>query len=221
MKEKKHITIIGGGMGGLALGQALLKYSDLLTFTIYERDESPSYRSQGYQISVHDYGVKALESLELNGFNELMKENPIEGIMILRNNDLIPYVKLPKADGSLVNRFKLRDLLLQNLLLSSLSFTLPFFYIVGFNHVGNATEKFFWYWLFIFMFQATMCFIGEFYVALTPNEATTQGTFAICLDFLASSNHFPISSFVVCFFPCSIGWFNKYNSWIVLWFSHC
>jgi 2-polyprenyl-6-methoxyphenol hydroxylase-like FAD-dependent oxidoreductase len=121
MKEKKHITIIGGGMGGLALGQALLKYSDLLTFTIYERDESPSYRSQGYQISVHDYGVKALESLELNGFNVLMKENPIEGIMILRNNDLIPYVKLPKADGSLVNRFKLRDLLLQNLLPSSSS----------------------------------------------------------------------------------------------------
>jgi 2-polyprenyl-6-methoxyphenol hydroxylase-like FAD-dependent oxidoreductase len=118
MNEKKHITIIGGGMGGLALGQALLKHPNL-NFTIYERDESISHRSQGYQISVHDYGVKALQSLQLNGFDALMQENPIEGIMILQNNDLIPYVKLPKADGSLVNRFKLRDLLLQNLLSSS------------------------------------------------------------------------------------------------------
>jgi ABC-type multidrug transport system permease subunit len=45
---------------------------------------------------------------------------------------------------------------------------------VGFNHVGNATEKFFWYWCFNFLQQATMLFLGEFYVALTPNEASSQ-----------------------------------------------
>lgn len=62
------------------------------------------------------------------------------------------------------------------LLMSSLSFTLPFFFIVGFDHVGNVTEKFFWYWFFNFLMQSNMVFLGSFYVALAPNEATTQGT---------------------------------------------
>lgn len=73
------------------------------------------------------------------------------------------------------------------LLLASLSFTLPFFYIVGFDNVGDKIGKFFWYWFFHFLWQGTMMSLGSFYVALTPNEATTQGMLShsiiIHLDF--------------------------------------
>lgn len=61
------------------------------------------------------------------------------------------------------------------LMAASLAFTLPFFFIVGFDNVGNTTVKFFWYWLFNFMLQGTMIFLGQFYVALAPNEPTTMG----------------------------------------------
>jgi hypothetical protein len=35
------------------------------------------------------------------------------------------------------------------LILSSLCFTLPFFYIVGFQNVGHTSGKFGYYWLFV------------------------------------------------------------------------
>ena len=60
------------------------------------------------------------------------------------------------------------------LILSSFSFTLPFFYIVGFDNVGFITQKFFWYWFFIFLLQGTMLFLGQFFIALTPTEATAN-----------------------------------------------
>jgi hypothetical protein len=61
------------------------------------------------------------------------------------------------------------------LLIASIAFTLPFFFIVGFNFVGNVVQKFFWYWLFNFLLQATLVYLGIFFVALAPDEATTQG----------------------------------------------
>lgn len=50
-------------------------------------------------------------------------------------------------------------------MLASLSLTLPFFYIVGFDNVGNIPEKFMWYWFYNFPLQGTMLFMGEFFVA--------------------------------------------------------
>jgi ABC-type multidrug transport system permease subunit len=61
------------------------------------------------------------------------------------------------------------------LFVSSLSFTLPFFYIIGFDYTGDTNERFFWYWFLNFLLQATMIFISELFVALTPNEQTSQG----------------------------------------------
>ena len=45
---------------------------------------------------------------------------------------------------------------------------------MGFDNVGNVTQKFFWYWFFNFLHQATMLFMGEFFVSLAPNEQTAQ-----------------------------------------------
>ena len=59
--------------------------------------------------------------------------------------------------------------------LASLSFTLPFFYIVGFQHVGNATAKFFWYWLFQGLFTFVMVYFGQLFAALCPSQQSAQG----------------------------------------------
>eukprot|EP00981_Chlorochromonas_danica_P010362 scaffold3153_cov253-Ochromonas_danica.AAC.3 len=60
------------------------------------------------------------------------------------------------------------------LILGALSLSLPFFYIVGFNNVGPVTQKFFWFWFFNFLLEATMLFMGVFFVYLAPNESTCQ-----------------------------------------------
>eukprot|EP00981_Chlorochromonas_danica_P008106 scaffold2008_cov295-Ochromonas_danica.AAC.1 len=60
------------------------------------------------------------------------------------------------------------------LLIGAISFSLPFFYIVGLNNVGAVTQKFFWFWMFNFLLEATMLFLGVFFVYLAPDEATTH-----------------------------------------------
>jgi len=49
---------------------------------------------------------------------------------------------------------------LPNIILGSLAFTLPFFYIVGLDGPGDTTHKFFWYWLFQLLMQASMVYRG-------------------------------------------------------------
>jgi energy-coupling factor transporter ATP-binding protein EcfA2 len=60
------------------------------------------------------------------------------------------------------------------LLVSSVLFVIPFFFIVGFDQDGVA-EKFFFYWLFQGLYMCTLVFIGQLYSALLPSEAIAQG----------------------------------------------
>ncbi|OTA91349.1 hypothetical protein M434DRAFT_388951 [Hypoxylon sp. CO27-5] len=46
-----HILIIGGGLGGLLLGQILRK--NKISFEIFERDQSDNMRTQGWAIGLH------------------------------------------------------------------------------------------------------------------------------------------------------------------------
>ncbi|KAK4170532.1 FAD-dependent urate hydroxylase [Cladorrhinum sp. PSN259] len=50
--QNLHILIIGAGIGGLTLAQALRKHS--ISFEIFERDASPSARGQGYALGLYD-----------------------------------------------------------------------------------------------------------------------------------------------------------------------
>lgn len=84
------------------------------------------------------------------------------------------------------------------LLVSSLAFVLPFFYIVGFDYLGDTTQRFFWYWFFNFLYQASMLFVSEFFTALTPNDQTAQvlaGLFntlsGLFCGFLIAEQNFP------------------------------
>lgn len=57
----RPILIIGGGLSGLALGQGLKQSS--IPFRIFERDDSASFRAQGYRIRIGSEGATALQKL--------------------------------------------------------------------------------------------------------------------------------------------------------------
>ncbi|CAF0779780.1 unnamed protein product [Didymodactylos carnosus] len=60
--ELKTVTIIGGGLGGLALAQ-LLQNSGLKV-TVYERDVKEDGREQGYYIGLNKMGIDVLKNIE-------------------------------------------------------------------------------------------------------------------------------------------------------------
>jgi cation diffusion facilitator CzcD-associated flavoprotein CzcO len=51
MPTKPTVLIIGGGLGGLALGQVLSK--NKIPFRIFDRDASATARSQGWCLTLH------------------------------------------------------------------------------------------------------------------------------------------------------------------------
>jgi 2-polyprenyl-6-methoxyphenol hydroxylase-like FAD-dependent oxidoreductase len=53
-----HVAIIGGGMGGLCLANGLKKAG--ISIAVYERDQSPDSRPQGYRIHIDPQGSTAL-----------------------------------------------------------------------------------------------------------------------------------------------------------------
>jgi 2-polyprenyl-6-methoxyphenol hydroxylase-like FAD-dependent oxidoreductase len=53
-----HVAIIGGGMGGLCLANGLKKAG--ISVAVYERDQSPDSRPQGYRIHIDTQGSTAL-----------------------------------------------------------------------------------------------------------------------------------------------------------------
>ena len=55
--------------------------------------------------------------------------------------------------------------------MSSLIFTLPFFYIVGFDGVGNVAQKFFFHWAFEALYMSTLVYLGQFLAAVMPTAA--------------------------------------------------
>jgi 2-polyprenyl-6-methoxyphenol hydroxylase-like FAD-dependent oxidoreductase len=59
MKDRAfHVAIIGGGMGGLCLANGLKNAG--ISVAVYERDQSPDSRPQGYRIHINPQGSTAL-----------------------------------------------------------------------------------------------------------------------------------------------------------------
>jgi 2-polyprenyl-6-methoxyphenol hydroxylase-like FAD-dependent oxidoreductase len=57
-QQKRHVLIIGGGIGGLCLAQGLKKAG--VSVAVFERDETPTSRSQGFRVHIDPQGSTAL-----------------------------------------------------------------------------------------------------------------------------------------------------------------
>jgi energy-coupling factor transporter ATP-binding protein EcfA2/ABC-type multidrug transport system permease subunit len=94
------------------------------------------------------------------------------------------------------------------LLLSSILFVIPFFFIVGFDNIGSVTEKFFFYWLFQGLYMCTLVFVGQFYSALMATEAASQIVSGMTSTFLTLFCGFMIPSQSIPTFWLFVYWIN-------------
>ncbi|MGC1546906.1 MAG: NAD(P)/FAD-dependent oxidoreductase [Rhodanobacter sp.] len=79
-----HVAIIGAGLGGLCLAQGLRKHG--VPFDVFERDASPSSRTQGYRIRIDLQGQKALRECLPERLYELFCATsalPVAGVNVL------------------------------------------------------------------------------------------------------------------------------------------
>lgn len=120
-KNYPHVAIIGGGIGGVALGVACLHRG--IPFTIYERDNGFESRSQGYGLTLQQ-ASKAMKELGLlslkDGVNSTRHvvhttEGKVIGEWGMRNNIYLNPNKSPKRTNIHIARQSLRLALLEQL----------------------------------------------------------------------------------------------------------
>eukprot|EP01038_Epipyxis_sp_PR26KG_P010860 gene10860-14577_t len=71
------------------------------------------------------------------------------------------------------------------LMLSSLCFVLPFFFIVGFHQEGDPIPRFFWYWLFQGLYISLLVYLGQFLAAAMPNAPAADVNAGVTQTFLS------------------------------------
>lgn len=67
-----HVTIVGAGLGGLCLAQGLRRAG--ISFDVYERDEAPAARFQGYRLRIDADGFDALSQCVPEAHAERLRE---------------------------------------------------------------------------------------------------------------------------------------------------
>lgn len=111
---KSRILIIGAGLGGLALAQGLIRAG--FHVTVFERDESPTSRSQGYRISIRSLGMNALAALltpeKMNRLS-LAKVADVGDGFTCANEKMEPFFSVSQGQDAAVQflRSELRSLL--------------------------------------------------------------------------------------------------------------
>jgi salicylate hydroxylase len=111
---RNHVLINGAGLGGLALAQGLVKAG--FKVTVFERDESPTSRPQGYRISIRSLGMQALAALltpeKMSGLS-LAKVADVGNGFTCANEKMEPFFSVPQGQDGGVNflRSELRQVL--------------------------------------------------------------------------------------------------------------
>jgi 2-polyprenyl-6-methoxyphenol hydroxylase-like FAD-dependent oxidoreductase len=112
------IAIIGGGIGGLNLAQAIKVYKPSLQVTVYERSESPSSRPQGFHIGINTWGLESLKEAKIGGIDEIFARNTVTGFTVLDEHlsemlriggPVKPGKKLSKLATGIIDRTDLRN----------------------------------------------------------------------------------------------------------------
>eukprot|EP01034_Spumella_vulgaris_P025560 gene25560-biopygen22067 len=93
------------------------------------------------------------------------------------------------------------------LLLSTVMFTIPFFFLVGFDKDGT-TDKFFWYWLFVGLYTTMAVFMGHLFAALLPDEASCAVMVGVMTNTMALFNGFLMRAFLYPDFWIFMYWIN-------------
>jgi 2-polyprenyl-6-methoxyphenol hydroxylase-like FAD-dependent oxidoreductase len=111
---RDRILIIGAGLGGLALAQALVKAG--FGVTVFEKDESPTSRPQGYRISIRSLGMKALAAIlppEKMKRLSTAKVADLGDGFTCANENMEPFFSIPQGEDAAVQflRSELRKLL--------------------------------------------------------------------------------------------------------------
>lgn len=112
--HSSSILIIGAGLGGLALAQGLIKAG--FKVSVFERDQSPTSRPQGYRISIRSLGMAALTTLltpEKMSRLSLAKVANVGDGFTCANEKMEPLFKIPPGQEAVVQllRSELRKLL--------------------------------------------------------------------------------------------------------------
>ena len=111
---KGRVLIIGAGLGGLALAQGFAKAG--FHATVFERDESPTIRPQGYRISIRSLGMRAFSALltpeKLNRLS-MAKIADVGDGFTCANEKMEPFFSIPQGQDAAVQflRTELRSLL--------------------------------------------------------------------------------------------------------------
>ncbi|MEC3918541.1 FAD-dependent oxidoreductase [Nocardia sp. CDC160] len=81
MNDSTRVLIVGGGVGGLTLAQAL--HTAGVDVVVYEQDPTPQTRNQGYRIHIDPDGNAALgECLDPQVFDVLRRSSSVNGDLV-------------------------------------------------------------------------------------------------------------------------------------------